>query len=45
MKTFKFLEQVIICDALHDLVPFLQFIKGEKHPWRRVTFSKVTGLK
>ena len=31
------------CDALHDLVPFVQF-KYEKHPWRSVTFSKVTGF-
>ena len=34
-----------ICDVLRDLVPFIQFIKREKHPWRSVTFSKVTGLK
>ena len=33
----------IICDALRDLVPFLQIKKREKHPWRRVTFSKVAG--
>ena len=25
-----------ICDALHDLVPFVQFQKREKHPWRSV---------
>ena len=31
----------IICDALHDLVPFVQFKKREKHPWTSVTFSKV----
>ena len=30
-----------ICDALRDLVPFVQFKKSEKHPWRSVTFSKV----
>ena len=29
-----------ICDALRDLVPFVQFKKREKRPWRRVTFSK-----
>ena len=29
-----------ICDAFHDLVPFVQFKKREKHPWRSVTFSK-----
>ena len=32
---------LIKCDALRDLVPFVQFIKGEKHPWRSVNFSKV----
>ena len=32
-----------ICDALHDLVPFAQFKKREKHPRRNVTFSKVAG--
>ena len=30
-----------ICDALSDSVPFVQFEKREKHPWRSVTFSKV----
>ena len=25
-----------IGDALHDLVPFVQFKKDEKHPWRSV---------
>ena len=28
------------CDALRDLVPFVQFKKREKHPWKSVTFSK-----
>ena len=27
------------CDALRDLVPFGQFKKREKHPWRSVTFK------
>ena len=31
------------CGALRDLVPFVQFKKHEKHPWRSVTFSKVAG--
>ena len=31
------------CDALRNLVPFVQFKKREKHPWRSVTFSKVAG--
>ena len=26
---------------LQDLVPFTQFKKRKKHPWRSVTFSKV----
>ena len=33
-----------ICDALRDLVPFVQFKKREKDPWRSVTFSKVAGF-
>ena len=32
-----------ICDALRDLVPFVQFKKREKHPRRSVNFSKVAG--
>ena len=27
-------------EALQDLVPFVQFTKREKHPWRSVTFIK-----
>ena len=26
-----------ICGALRDLVPLIQFINPEKHPWRSVT--------
>ena len=26
-------------NALHDLVPFVQIKKGEKHPWRNVTLG------
>ena len=33
-----------ICDVLRDLVPFVQFKKREKHPWRSVNFSKVAGF-
>ena len=33
--------KLIICDALRDLVSFVQFKKREKHPWKSVTFSKV----
>ena len=31
------------CAALHNLVPFVQFKKREKQPWRSVTFSKAAG--
>ena len=30
-----------ICDALRDLIPFVQFKKREKRPWMSNTFSKV----
>ena len=33
----------IHCDALRNLVPFVQFKKHEKHQWRSITFSKVAG--
>ena len=33
----------VIRDALRDLVPFVQFKKREKHPWRSVTFRKLAG--
>ena len=33
-----------ICDALCDLVIFLQFKKRGKDPWRSVNFSKTAGL-
>ena len=33
------------CDELRDLVPFVQFLKHEKYPWRSINFSKVAGLK
>ena len=35
---------LFICDALHDLTPFVESKKREKHPCRSVTFSKVVGL-
>ena len=34
-----------MCDVLRYLVPFVQFKKRKKHPWRSVTFSKVAGKK
>ena len=36
--------QILICGALRDLVPSVQFKKREKHQWRSVTFSKVAGF-
>ena len=35
--------QETVCGALPNLVPFVQFKKREKHPWRSVNFSKVAG--
>ena len=32
-------RQLQICDALCDLVLFVQFKKREKHQWKGVTFS------
>ena len=29
---------------LRDLIPFVQFKKYEKHPWRNVTFSEPATL-
>ena len=37
MKIFNFSQTN--CDALHDLVPFVQFKRREKHPRRSVTFT------
>ena len=33
-----------ISGVLRDLVPFVQFRKREKRPWRSVNFSKVAGF-
>ena len=41
---FQILSLLLIWDALHDLVPFVQFKKCEKRPWKSVTFSKAAGL-
>ena len=38
------LEFVNICDVMRNLVPFVQFKKREKLPWRSVTFSKIATL-
>ena len=39
-----FFSKTQISVALHDLEPFVQFKKCEKHSWRSVTFRKVTGF-
>ena len=44
MEVWKMLIYDIKCDALLDLVSFVQFKKHEKHPWKRVNFSKVAGF-
>ena len=44
MEVWKMLIYDIKCDALPDLVSFVQFKKHEKHPWKSVNFSKVAGF-
>ena len=36
LQSYSLKESLVfhICDALHDLVAFVQFKKREKHPWR-----------
>ena len=36
------LRKGLACETLRDLVPYVQFEKREKHPWRKLTFSKLT---
>ena len=43
-KIAKYEKLRIFVIALRDLVPFVQFKKCEKHPWRTVAFSKVAGF-
>ena len=43
VKSFSNQYKIENCGALSDLVPFVQFKKREKHPWRSVNFSKVAG--
>ena len=47
VRTSKSIQNVLLfedtCDALHNLVPFVQFKKHEKHPWRSDNYSKVKG--
>ena len=44
-KYHFFSLHLLICDALCDLVPFVQFKNREKHPWRSVNFSEFADLK
>ena len=42
ISLFRFFQD--ICDVLRDMVPFVQYKKREKHPWRRLkpaTLQKV----
>ena len=41
---YKLLWSINSYSTLRDVVPFVQFQKREKHPWRSVTFSKVAGF-
>ena len=43
LQTWTLVRQAKLCGALRDLVPFVQFKKRKKHPWRSVNFSKVAG--
>ena len=41
MKSYNYYRKDNICDALRNLVPFVQFKKRQKHPWRSVNFDKL----
>ena len=41
---FNSIFQYFICVALHDLVPFVQFKKGEKQPRRSISFTENAGV-
>ena len=43
-KLFLALSKRIICDALRDLIPVVQFKKREKRSWWSSTFSKIAGF-
>ena len=36
------LREGLACETLRNLVPYVQFEKREKHPWMKLTFSKLT---
>ena len=38
----RILGDIDICGVLRDFVPFAQFKKREKHPWRSANFN--TGI-
>ena len=47
-NVFRNFHITLICckhirDALRDLVPYVEFKKHGKHPWRSVTLGKVIG--
>ena len=42
-KVVDLINRLGHCDASRDLVPYVQFKKREKDPWRSVNFSKVAG--
>ena len=43
-QSLNFSVTPLFCDALHDLVPFVQFKKRKKRPRKRVTFGKIAGF-
>ena len=43
LKLFEICGEIHIGGELRDLLPFVQFKKHEKHPWKSVNFSKVAG--
>ena len=41
---FLFTLSDVLWNAFRGLVPFVQFLEYENHPWRIVTFSNVEGF-
>ena len=41
---FSRIDSKLRCDALRDFVPFAQFKKRKKYPWRSVTFGEDKSL-
>ena len=44
LKVNKKDDRTLLCDALRNLGPFVQFKKREKHLWKSVASSKVADL-